>query len=96
MGTSEDYTSSPDKALPPPPVPTTSDVPIVAALEVILGRLTLIDKRIPVLQDAAKPLSYTDAFCPPFPTHQAPSKKFLPSRILNKVTLQHLAEPALT
>ncbi len=67
------------KASPPLPAPTTSNAPIVAALEDIQGRLTLIEKRIPVLQDAAKPLSYADASRRPPPTHQAPSERFCPA-----------------
>jgi hypothetical protein len=84
------------KASPPPPASTPSNALIVVALEDIKGRYTLIEKRIPVLQDAAKPPSYADVACQPPPTNRAPSEKFLPSRMLNEVTVQPLAEPAPT
>jgi hypothetical protein len=58
--------------------------------------LTLIEKRIPVAQDAAKPFSYADAACQPPSGPQAPPEKFLPSRVLRAVTVQPLAEPEPT
>jgi hypothetical protein len=77
----------------PPPASTTPAASIVAILESIRGMLTLIGKCIPVAQDAAKPFPYTDAAHPPPPAPQAPAEKFLPSRVLRKVTVQPLAEP---
>jgi hypothetical protein len=61
-------------------------------LEDIQGRLTLIEKRIPVLQNAAKPLSYADAACQQPSAPQAPPEKYLPSRILSEVTVQPIDE----
>jgi hypothetical protein len=58
--------------------------------------LTLIEKCIPVAQDAAKLFSYIDAACQPPPAPQAPPEKFLPSGVLREVTVEPVAEPEPT
>jgi hypothetical protein len=80
----------------PHPATITPLAPLLAALEKVHCQLTLIEKRIPAAQDAAKPTSYADAACQPPSVPQAPPEKFLPSRVLREVTVHPLAEPKPT
>jgi hypothetical protein len=82
-------TSSPSSASAP------NDPLITAALEKIHERLLLIEKSLSAHQNTAKPsLSYADAVKNPAPVARTLSEEFVPSRLLNEVTVKRSSDAA--
>jgi hypothetical protein len=74
---------------------TPNDPQITAALDQVHERLLLIEKSVSFSQNTAKPpVSYADAVTIPPLAARVPTKKFVPSRLLNEVTVKTVSDTA--
>jgi hypothetical protein len=73
----------------PSPANASTDPPITSTLDKIHEQLLLIQKSVSVSLNTAKPsLSYADAIKTPPPAADVPTEKFVPSRLIDEVTVK--------